>query len=95
LATEGAVAQALRLGRRIGIAIAGTVVVAIGVAMIVLPGPAIIVIPLGLGILSLEFERPRVWLAWLRARAVRLRDEAQQRLKARREARQKAARADS
>ena len=33
--------------------------------MIVLPGPAIVVIPLGLGILSLEFERPRVWLAWL------------------------------
>ena len=84
------VMQALRLGRRIGIAIAGSVVVAIGVAMIVLPGPAIVVIPLGLGILSLEFERPRVWLAWLKARASRLRHEAQQRLQARREARQKA-----
>ena len=81
--------QALRLGRRIGIAIAGSVVVAVGVAMIVLPGPAIVVIPLGLGILSLEFERPRVWLAWLKARAVGLRREAQSRLQVRREARQK------
>lgn len=89
MATEGAVSQALRLGRRIGIAIAGTVVVGIGVAMIVLPGPAIVVIPLGLGILSLEFERPRVWLAWLKARAVRLRAEAKSRLQARRDARQK------
>lgn len=77
----------MRLGRRIGIAIAGSAVVAVGVAMIVLPGPAIIVIPLGLGILSLEFERPRVWLAWLKARGVRLRSEARQRLQARRDAR--------
>jgi hypothetical protein len=58
--------------------------------MIVLPGPAIVVIPLGLGILALEFERPRVWLAWLKARGARLRDDAKQRLKARREAREKA-----
>lgn len=77
----------MRLGRRIGIAIAGSAVVAVGVAMIVLPGPAIIVIPLGLGILSLEFERPRVWLAWLKARGVRLRSKARQRLQERREAR--------
>jgi tellurite resistance protein TerC len=84
LAAERAVTQALRLGRRIGIAIAGSLVVAVGVAMIVLPGPAIVVIPLGLGILSLEFERPRIWLAWLRARAVKVRDGAQQRLQARR-----------
>jgi hypothetical protein len=55
----------------------------------VLPGPAIVVIPLGLGILSLEFERPRIWMAWLKARAVRLRLEAQQRLQTRREARRK------
>ena len=89
MAIEGAVTQALRLGRRVGIAIAGSLVVAIGIAMIVLPGPAIVVIPLGLGILSLEFERPRVWLAWLKARADRLRVAAKSRLQARREARQK------
>ncbi len=40
----------------------------VGIAMIVLPGPAFIVIPIGLGILSLEFERPRIWLEKLRAR---------------------------
>jgi tellurite resistance protein TerC len=80
--------QAMRLGRRIGIAIAGSLVVAIGVAMIVLPGPAILVIPLGLGILSLEFERPRIWLARIKAKGIRLRHDTQLRLQARREARQ-------
>jgi uncharacterized protein (TIGR02611 family) len=58
----------MRLGRRIGIAIAGGAVVAAGVALLVLPGPGILTIALGLGILSLEFERPRVWLATLKSR---------------------------
>jgi hypothetical protein len=60
----------MRLGRRIGIAIAGGVVVAAGVvlAMPLIPGPGILVIALGLGILSLEFERPRVWLAAMKLR---------------------------
>jgi hypothetical protein len=60
----------MRLGRRIGIAIAGGLVVAAGVvlAMPLIPGPGVLVIALGLGILSLEFERPRVWLAALKSR---------------------------
>ena len=60
----------MRLGRRIGIAIAGGLVVALGVllAMPLIPGPGLLVIALGLGILSLEFERPRIWLAALKAR---------------------------
>lgn len=60
----------IRLGRRIGIAIAGGLVVAAGVvlAMPLIPGPGIVVIALGLGILSLEFERPRVWLAAMKLR---------------------------
>ena len=60
----------MRLGRRIGIAIAGGLVVAAGVvlAMPLIPGPGLLLIALGLGILSLEFERPRVWLAALTAR---------------------------
>ena len=62
----GPVHHVLRWGKRIAIAIAGGVVVAVGVMMIVLPGPAFIVIPLGLGILSLEFERPRIWLTQMR-----------------------------
>lgn len=60
----------MRLGRRIGIALAGGLVVAAGVvlAMPLIPGPGILVIALGLGILSLEFERPRVWLAAMKLR---------------------------
>ena len=60
----------MRVGRRIGIAIAGGLVVAAGVvlAMPLVPGPGVLVIALGLGILSLEFERPRVWLAALKLR---------------------------
>jgi hypothetical protein len=63
-----------RLGRRIGIAIGGGAVIATGAAMLVLPGPGIAVIVVGIGILSLEFERPRVWFAWLKARGGELRD---------------------
>jgi hypothetical protein len=60
----------MRLGRRIGIAIAGGLVVAAGVvlAMPLIPGPGLLLIALGLGILSLEFERPRIWLAALKVR---------------------------
>jgi hypothetical protein len=60
----------LRLGRRIGIAIAGGLVVAAGLvlSMPLVPGPGILVMALGLGILSLEFERPRVWLAAIKRR---------------------------
>jgi uncharacterized protein (TIGR02611 family) len=61
-----------RLGRRILITVAGVLVIAAGVAMLVLPGPGAVVILLGLGILSLEFERPRVWLARLKARGAAL-----------------------
>ena len=59
----------LRWGKRIAIAIAGSLVLIVGIMMLVLPGPAFIVIPLGLGILSLEFEPPRRWLALLKTRA--------------------------
>jgi uncharacterized protein (TIGR02611 family) len=62
------VQKVMRLGRRIGIAIGGGVVIAAGVAMLVLPGPGILVIALGLGILSLEFERPRHWLEIMKKR---------------------------
>jgi hypothetical protein len=60
----------MRLGRRIGIAIAGGVVTAAGVVLSLplVPGPGFALILLGLGILSLEFERPRHWLALLKLR---------------------------
>jgi hypothetical protein len=69
----------MRLGRRIAIAIAGGLVVAAGVAMLVLPGPGILVVALGLGILSLEFERPRHWLAHMKARALELKNRVRRR----------------
>jgi uncharacterized membrane protein YbaN (DUF454 family) len=63
----------LRFGKRVGIALAGGVVVLVGVAGLVLPGlPGTVVILLGLGILSLEFETPRLWLARLKARGVEM-----------------------
>ena len=79
----------MRLGRRVGIAIAGGAVIAVGVVLAVplIPGPGLLVVLLGLGILSLEFERPRLMLAWLKARGVRLRDKAQKRMAERRAAR--------
>jgi hypothetical protein len=67
--------QVLRVGRRIVIAVGGLLVVAVGVvlAMPLVPGPGIPLILLGLGILSLEFERPRLWLARIKAMAARVR----------------------
>ena len=41
---------------RWGFVLVGAVVLLVGVAMLVLPGPAFVVIPIGLAILSLEFE---------------------------------------
>jgi hypothetical protein len=69
--------QVLRLGRRIGIAIAGGLVIAVGVVLCVplVPGPGLLVILLGLGILSLEFERPRIWVARIKARGMKLKDQ--------------------
>lgn len=62
----------MRLGRRIGIAIVGGLVLLAGVVMVPLPGPGWGTIVLGLFILSQEFERPRIWLAQLKARGVAL-----------------------
>lgn len=65
----------LRFGRRVGIALAGGAMILLGVAGLALPVmPGWGLILLGLGILSLEFERPRRWLALLKARLVGLKD---------------------
>ncbi|MEY4339042.1 MAG: hypothetical protein RLZ14_892 [Actinomycetota bacterium] len=44
-----------RNAKRIGVFVAGVVVMLAGVAMLVLPGPGLVVILLGLGILATEF----------------------------------------
>ncbi len=75
------VRSVLRWSRRIGIAIAGGAVVLVGVLMIVAPGPAFIVIPLGLGILSLEFEAPRRWLVIFRHKAAEMAHKAREKVR--------------
>jgi hypothetical protein len=61
--------RVLRLGRRVAIGMAGGLLVVAGIILGPLPiVPGFPLILLGLGILSLEFERPRVWLVMLKAR---------------------------
>lgn len=52
---ESTTTSALRLARKVVVAVIGASVLAIGIALIVLPGPAVLVIPLGLAILGTEF----------------------------------------
>src|SRR5689334_14006229 len=61
---------AMRLARRIGIAIVGGLLVLAGAILSLpfVPGPGFLLILAGLGLLSLEFERPRIWLAWVKKR---------------------------
>src|SRR4051812_27093075 len=58
-----------RIAKRIIIGIVGGSVLLVGILMIVLPGPAFVVIPVGLGILSLEFEWARRWLRKIKNKA--------------------------
>jgi uncharacterized protein (TIGR02611 family) len=58
---------------RVGITLAGPLVVLAGIAMLVLPGPGLVVIALGLALLALEYEWARSVLggigglvAWVR-----------------------------
>jgi tellurite resistance protein TerC len=50
-----ATSSAIRLARRVAVAIIGGSVLLFGIALLVLPGPAIVVIPIGLAILATEF----------------------------------------
>ncbi len=57
-----------RAARRIGITIAGVIVILAGIAMLVLPGPGILTIVLGLMILGTEFEFARRSVAYIKKR---------------------------
>jgi uncharacterized protein (TIGR02611 family) len=50
---------ALRLAKRVVVAVLGFSVVLVGIVMIATPGPAILVIPAGLAILAVEFAWAR------------------------------------
>ncbi|HWP83528.1 MAG TPA: PGPGW domain-containing protein [Bacteroidota bacterium] len=63
----------IRLIRKLIIGIIGGGILFLGIALIFLPGPAFVFIPLGLGILSLEFEWPRRVFQWVRSRLLRQR----------------------
>ncbi len=69
----------LRFGRQVAIAVIGGVVVIIGIVLLLIPGPGIPLVLLGLGILSLEFERPRAWLVRVREWGTRLKNRFEER----------------
>jgi uncharacterized protein (TIGR02611 family) len=58
---------------RLGVTVAGPLVVLAGVAMLVLPGPGLVVIALGLALLALEYEWARAVLGLLGRAGVRVR----------------------
>lgn len=57
-----------RIALKVGIAILGAVVVAIGIALIPLPGPGWLIVFAGLGIWAIEFHWARRLLDWGHAR---------------------------
>jgi len=61
-----------RMARRVGVTVVGSTVLLVGLVLLVTPGPAFVVIPVGLGILSLEFEWARRWLDKVRDGARRV-----------------------
>ena len=48
--------------KRIVLTVVGFTSISIGLIFILLPGPAVIFIPLGLALLSLEYDWAKVWL---------------------------------
>jgi len=58
------------------LSVLGFILVALGLVFIILPGPAILFLPLGLALLSLEYDWAKIWLRrcqrWMRKSAVKL-----------------------
>ncbi|MGN6597851.1 MAG: PGPGW domain-containing protein [Actinomycetes bacterium] len=73
--------------RRAAVAVAGTLVVALGVVLLPLPGPGMVVIVAGLGILATEFVWAERLLKRAKAYAATQAERAKQRLRDRKEAR--------
>jgi uncharacterized protein (TIGR02611 family) len=67
----------LRMVRKVGVAVIGGTVVALGLALIVLPGPAVVVVPFGIAILGTEFG----WAERLHQRLRKLATRVLQRVK--------------
>lgn len=62
--------------KKLVITISGGFLALIGLIFILVPGPAFLFLPVGLAILSLEYEVAKVWLkksqVWMRKGAVRM-----------------------
>ena len=62
--------------KRLSLTILGGFFLIIGVVFILLPGPAVLFLPLGLALLSLEFDWAKRWLKycqrWMRQCAVNM-----------------------
>jgi uncharacterized protein (TIGR02611 family) len=55
------------LFRRIGVTVAGVVLILVGIVLLVLPGPGMLLIAAGLGLLATEFPAVRRFVDWLLA----------------------------
>jgi uncharacterized protein (TIGR02611 family) len=64
---------ALALLTKIVVSVVGFAVLLLGVITIVTPGPAVVLIPLGLAILSSEYDWARRWLAKAKQQALKAR----------------------
>lgn len=69
-----------RFARRGVIFVVGVALLVAGAAMMVLPGPGIATVLLGLIVLAREFSWAQRALAWVRSRAVDLKNQAQARM---------------
>ena len=69
-----------RFARRGAIFVVGVALLVAGAAMMVLPGPGIATVLLGLIVLAREFSWAKRALAWVRSRAVDLKNQAQARM---------------
>jgi putative transmembrane protein PGPGW len=62
--------------KKLVITISGGFLALIGIIFILVPGPAFLFLPIGLAILSLEYEVAKIWLKkcqiWMRKGAVRM-----------------------
>jgi len=76
---RGVLRSTTRSGKRILVAVAGSVVLLAGLAMLALPGPGIATVIAGLAILSTEFQWARRMLFHARAYARRAADRVRRR----------------
>jgi len=60
-----------RIAKRVGVGVAGTVLLLAGGAMLLLPGPGLLVIAAGLAVWATEFVWAERWLAGVKRRAAR------------------------